>query len=105
MRHRHLFVVDTLKQGNQHSTRKNRKIIKKKKKVIVEGDKLSNSPRRNLVKRKKNESNSMQHCCSEVRDVNMVSPETLLTDDGRARSIVLAFEIHICWKVLKKKTR
>jgi len=45
----------------------------------------------------------MQHCCSEMRDVTMVSPETLPTDDGRARSIVLAFEIHICWKVLKKK--
>ena len=32
----------------------------------------------------------------------MVSSETLPMNDGRARSIVLTFEIHICWNVLKR---
>ena len=66
----------------------------RKKTVIVEGDKLSNSPR--------HQTPYYTACCSK-RDVNMVSSETLPMDDGRAGSIVLTFETHICWKKGKQK--
>ena len=51
----------------------------------MDGDKLSISPRRNPVNLETG-SISMQHCCSEVRHVKMVSSEALPVDDGRARS-------------------
>ena len=42
------------------------------------------------------ESISIQHCCSEMRHVKMVSSEALSYGRWPGHIIVLALEIHIC---------
>ena len=59
---------------------------KNKKQFIMAEDKLSTLPHRN-PENPETESISIQHCCSEIQHVNMVSSEALPMEDGRARSL------------------
>ena len=93
------FMLDSMKQGRKEvSTRKTRKTIYGRRQTLklttsepCETQGLNQPPYYTVAPK----------CGKSTWCVQKALP----VDDGRARSIVLALEIHICWNVLKKKKR